>query len=95
MYPGLQNLYDDKDVCAVLDCDLYKNLQPIYLNLKKGEDFGNYSSNLRKNIYNYLYGDKSAEEVLSVLAKGNKNNNYSGTESFIYLRKKYSYILLK
>ncbi|OUM59506.1 hypothetical protein PIROE2DRAFT_14961 [Piromyces sp. E2] len=92
MMPAIPRLYDDIEVCYTIDCDFIKN---IFLNPKnllsvthqKGKNFDDYSSVLRNNVYNYLYGQSTLDEVISNLKGENINKFISGTESFIFLRK--------
>ncbi|ORX50629.1 periplasmic binding protein-like II [Piromyces finnis] len=60
---AIKALYDDEDTCKDADCKLFKNMQPIndttYL-LKREES---YSANYRNYIYEFLYGNKTAQEI--------------------------------
>ncbi|ORX77361.1 periplasmic binding protein-like II [Anaeromyces robustus] len=60
----IPSLYFDDDVCQYLDCELFKNIQLTVRPNDKASDYSNYSENFRNKIYEYLYGEKSAHEVL-------------------------------
>ncbi|OUM69932.1 hypothetical protein PIROE2DRAFT_2132 [Piromyces sp. E2] len=58
------SLYDDEDVCADIDCEFYKSLQPITRPGSKTKNYNEYSGRFRKYIYDYLYGNITAKEAL-------------------------------
>ncbi|KAG4107687.1 hypothetical protein H8356DRAFT_1023974 [Neocallimastix lanati (nom. inval.)] len=67
---GISSLYDDSEEICKEDkdlCDLYKNLQPITRPISKTKDYTSYSDKLRDTIYQFLYGNKSAYEVLKIV----------------------------
>ena len=63
---GITSLYDEKEICDIMDCELLKNLQFINRPTSKSNDYYNYSENFRNNLYKYLYGNGNvtAAEVL-------------------------------
>ncbi|OUM69946.1 hypothetical protein PIROE2DRAFT_2150 [Piromyces sp. E2] len=64
---GVLSLYDDKEVCSKMDCDLIKSLQ--FVKRPSLIDYDNYSEHFRKYIYEYLFN--------------NENNDKSITETII------------
>ncbi|ORX82973.1 periplasmic binding protein-like II [Anaeromyces robustus] len=64
---GISSLYDDEEVCKVMNCELYKSIQPIVRPTKENENYDEYSMKLRYYVYDFIYGDKSAKEVLKKL----------------------------
>ncbi|OUM58658.1 hypothetical protein PIROE2DRAFT_16015 [Piromyces sp. E2] len=60
---GIKSLYYDEEVCNEIDCELFKILQPIkdpFITLKRQNS---YSIDFKDCIYNFLYGNDTAEEV--------------------------------
>jgi len=64
MISGITSLYDEEDVCQIKDCELIKSIQytnrPIHVN----DDYDSYASFFRNNIFEFLYGNKTASQVL-------------------------------
>jgi len=61
---AIPSLYDDKEICSSLDCNLFKNIQPIgkpYMNVS---EYNSYSNYFRKNIFDFLFENKDINEVL-------------------------------
>jgi len=63
---GVMSLYDEEEVCEVVDCELYKGIQFINRPTSKSNDYYTYSEKIRNNIYKYLYGNGNitATEIL-------------------------------
>ncbi|OUM60610.1 hypothetical protein PIROE2DRAFT_13589, partial [Piromyces sp. E2] len=61
---GISSLYEDKDVCNKLDCELYKSIQLVNRPITKEDDYDDYSSNFKNKIYEYIFGNKTAKEAL-------------------------------
>jgi len=58
------NSDDDEEICSILNCDCYKNLQlQLRYNFKK-KDNDEYCKNIRKYVYNFVNGNKTAIEAL-------------------------------
>jgi len=61
---AMKEIYYDDELCSVVDCTLFRNLQlvsrPIYLL----NDYTKYSLKFRKYLYNYLYNNATAEDTL-------------------------------
>jgi len=66
MYSAIKDIYDDEDICALLNCDFFKNVQLIKRPmLDIVDDYNQYSDQYRAFAYEFMYGDKSAEETLT------------------------------
>ncbi|OUM58657.1 hypothetical protein PIROE2DRAFT_16014 [Piromyces sp. E2] len=60
---GIKSLYCDEEVCNEIDCELFKTLQPIkdpFITLKWQSSYTTY---FKEYIYDFLYGNDTAEEV--------------------------------
>ncbi|ORX84281.1 periplasmic binding protein-like II [Anaeromyces robustus] len=64
MISGILTLFDDEEVCQACDCEVFKNLQPIGRPSYKIPNYDEYSEKFRQYIYEFLYGDLSAEKAL-------------------------------
>jgi len=62
--PGIDSLYDDEELCKIMDCELFKNIQPVVRPTKENENYDDYSIKFRNYVYDYIYGNKSAKDVL-------------------------------
>jgi len=64
---GISSLYDEKEVCEVVDCELFKSLQFINRPTSKFHDYYAYSEKIRSNLYKYIYGNGNitATEILN------------------------------
>ncbi|OUM62402.1 hypothetical protein PIROE2DRAFT_11309 [Piromyces sp. E2] len=62
---AISDLYDEEGICEKVDCQFYKNVQPIgrYFN-NINSNYDSYSERYRNYMYEFLYNNKSAEEVL-------------------------------
>jgi len=61
---AIMSLYDDEEVCAVIDCELMKSLQFIPRPSLIYKDYDDYSTRFRNYIYEFLYDGKDAEYTL-------------------------------
>ncbi|OUM58847.1 hypothetical protein PIROE2DRAFT_15776 [Piromyces sp. E2] len=62
----LNELYDgDEEVCSKLDCDFFKNIQVVTKYNSDRTDYISYSEKFRNYAYEFLYGNKTALEVLN------------------------------
>ncbi|KAL6589009.1 hypothetical protein U3516DRAFT_653405 [Neocallimastix sp. 'constans'] len=64
--PFMPSLLDDEEVCHSIDCELFKSFQYIGRQINKNSiyDFDTYSDKYRNYIYEFLYGNKMASDVL-------------------------------
>ena len=67
MFSAMTELYDDEEVCSVIECDVVKDAYPFSLKTNDVNYFGNddYNKKYQKILLNYLYKD----EPLSVALK--------------------------
>jgi len=61
---GIYSLYNDKEICQNVDCQFYKKLQFVGRPSYRHNNYDYYSKVFREYIYEFLYGDESASEVL-------------------------------
>ncbi|ORX46943.1 periplasmic binding protein-like II [Piromyces finnis] len=61
MSSGIMDLYNDKEVCEVTNCELAKSIQ--FIN-RPNKDYDIYSTYFRERVFEYLYGNKTASQVL-------------------------------
>jgi len=89
------SLYEDKEVCEVLNCELYKNSQftirPNKINIM---DYDVYSEKYRNYIYEYLFGNitvevvlKNVEDILEIhyISLDTTDNNIGRIEFYIII----------
>jgi len=69
-YSGIQNLYDDEEVCSTINCDFFKSMQLV--SRPKEKYYDDYSKQFRNYIYGYLYEDKPLPEMLQNIVNINK-----------------------
>ncbi|KAG4091624.1 hypothetical protein H8356DRAFT_1313100 [Neocallimastix lanati (nom. inval.)] len=61
---AINSLYDDPEVCQIIDCKLIKNIQPIARPSNITNNYDDYSMKFRKLMEEFLYENKSASETL-------------------------------
>lgn len=61
---AISDIYIDKEVCAFIDCSLYRNSHFIGRPMNKADNYEEYSEMYRNYFYEFLYKDKEASEVL-------------------------------
>jgi len=64
LFSGILDLYEDPDVCDQVNCTFFKSFQPIARPTYITNSYNEYSEAFRNYIYEFLYGNKSAKEVL-------------------------------
>jgi len=62
---AINELYNDEEVCMVLDCNLIKGLQPIIRPSSLIRNYDEYSYHHTLYIHEFLYGNKTATETLN------------------------------
>ncbi|KAG4094545.1 hypothetical protein H8356DRAFT_1277005 [Neocallimastix lanati (nom. inval.)] len=63
--PFMPSLLEEKEICDIIDCPMYRSLQYTGREITKDiHDVDAYSDKFRKYIYEFLYGNKGALEVL-------------------------------
>jgi len=75
---GIPSLYYDNDVCDIVDCAAYKNIQPV-VRKKDTYPFDNleYNKKYTKFVYDYLYENKTISETLKSIEDITKIYNIS------------------
>jgi len=76
---GVNSLYEDEEVCKVVDCKLFTSFQMIARPTSDVDNYNKYSKEFRDGIYSYLYGNNTIEEALEESSKVIKNYNISGS----------------
>ncbi|ORX80130.1 periplasmic binding protein-like II [Anaeromyces robustus] len=67
LFSLIPSLYNEKDLCEKVDCEFYKKIQLIPRPTTVTDDYSIYSEQFRGKIYEYLFGEKKASEVMSEL----------------------------
>eukprot|EP00833_Pecoramyces_ruminatium_P005518 jgi/Orpsp1_1/1179550/evm.model.c7180000069828.1 len=62
---GINDLYDDEEICKILDCELIKSVQPIARPVSLYTSYDEYSFKVQKFLGEFLYGNRTASEVLN------------------------------
>ena len=93
MFSAITELYDDEEVCSVIECDIIKNAYPFSFMNNDVNLFGddNYHDKYRKYMFDYIYRDKPIYEVLKKIEDITKiytfsletDNTYAGLIIFI------------
>lgn len=65
LFSSIHKLYDDPEVCEVVDCKLFKNIQPIARPSNLTTNYDDYSKRFQTLISEFLYKNRSASEVLT------------------------------
>ena len=65
-FSGLINLYNDEEVCSIVDCNVIKGAYPFSFVNNDARFFGddNYHVKYREYLFDYLFHDKPLNEVL-------------------------------
>ncbi|ORY81697.1 hypothetical protein LY90DRAFT_4093 [Neocallimastix californiae] len=66
-YSPILSLYEEDDVCETVDCEFFKNIQLTARPTSKVSNYDQYSFKFRNYIYDFLYGNKTAEEALKTI----------------------------
>ncbi|OUM59305.1 hypothetical protein PIROE2DRAFT_15193, partial [Piromyces sp. E2] len=66
IFTPITSLYDDKDVCAVINCNFVKEILPFSFVSFDTEIYpiDEYNEKFRNEIYGFIYGNKTVEEVV-------------------------------
>jgi len=73
---AIDSLYDDEDVCKTMDCELIKNVQSFF---HKYDDY--YYDEFKDYMYDFLYGNDTAEETVKKINEINKISVISSNPS--------------
>lgn len=63
LYVAIPSIYEDEEVCNAIDCEFFKSIQ--LTSREKVSNYNKYSDNYRKKLFDFLYGDTTAENALS------------------------------
>jgi len=65
-YSGMIELYSDKEVCSILECDILNSLQfierPVTI-----KNYDEYELKVLRKFYDFLYGNETATDVLQYI----------------------------
>jgi len=64
-FSGISSLYDDKEVCSIFDCKIIKETQWYIRPSVIRNEYDSYKAKIVNNFNEFLYNNKSAEEVLT------------------------------
>jgi len=64
VFTAMKSLYDDEEVCEVLDCKLAKNIQSIPRPSLLVDDYDAYSNNVIDFIYEFLFYKRPFKDIL-------------------------------
>jgi len=54
---SISSLYEDKDVCSHMNCELLRNIQFVARPTVNSSDYSKYSEQFRNAVFKYIYGD--------------------------------------
>ncbi|ORX50628.1 hypothetical protein BCR36DRAFT_54015 [Piromyces finnis] len=61
---SIKSLYDEEEVCnKITECALFKGIQPLNNPFTNSERTDHYSIKFKNYIYEFLYGNKTAQEI--------------------------------
>jgi len=65
-FSAITELYDDEEVCSLIQCEVFKNALPFQFMNNDEKLFGDdtYHVKYRGNLFDYLYNDKPLDEAL-------------------------------
>lgn len=86
-YSAIQKFYSDEELCKKLDCDFIKKIQPILQSNSEVTDYFEYYNKCKSYIYEFLYGETSAVEILNKIRDMTKIYfvSYKSKDSFLGL----------
>jgi len=69
IYSGIGSLYNDEEVCSMIECQLAKDAQPFKAMTfdTKYYDINKYIEKYRNTVFDYLYRNKSISEVINTI----------------------------
>lgn len=78
IYSPINNLYNDEEICEIVECDLFENIKPYSVvnlnNIINDEnfDFETYIRKYKNYIYKYIYENKTLEETIKSIEDINR-----------------------
>eukprot|EP00833_Pecoramyces_ruminatium_P017547 jgi/Orpsp1_1/1191579/evm.model.d7180000087128.1 len=90
---GISSIYNEAEVCEIVDCALYKNSQFVAKPVEAADNFDEYDEKYRSYIRQFLFGDKEAKDVLKSIINLTKlyyfslstDDSYVGLINFILI----------
>jgi len=64
LFTGLTELYDDEEVCSIVDCKVAKEIQGVNRKNYEAYKYEHYSTRVENLIYEFLSGKTTAKDVL-------------------------------
>jgi len=77
---SIPELYDDPELCQMIDCEFYKNVQFTVRPSSKYYSYTDLNLRIEKYVYEYLYGNQTAEVALKNVENLTKIHYISFTE---------------
>ncbi|ORX45025.1 periplasmic binding protein-like II [Piromyces finnis] len=79
IYSAINSLYDDEEACSLINCNIYKNAQPLpVLDFElKIDNIPLYIINFKKYIYEYVYNDADLSDVIKKIEDLTKYYHFS------------------
>jgi len=62
-FSPIPSLYDEDEICQIVNCNYYKNIQLIGRPFNVMEDYDAYTNKVKEYTFEYLYGDNSKEAI--------------------------------
>ncbi|OUM61485.1 hypothetical protein PIROE2DRAFT_12482, partial [Piromyces sp. E2] len=63
-FSPIPSLYYEEELCKSIDCEFFRNAQLIARPTNIAEDYNKYSVKFREYIFEFLYGNRTASDVL-------------------------------
>ncbi|OUM63923.1 hypothetical protein PIROE2DRAFT_9454 [Piromyces sp. E2] len=63
-FSALNEVYDDEELCSIIDCKLFKKMQYVSRPITYSDDYEKYSANFREYFNKFLRGELTAKETL-------------------------------
>jgi len=63
-FSAMKELYYDEELCGIIDCELFRNLQLVSRPIYKLKNYDEYSLKYRSYLYEYLYDNATAIDTL-------------------------------
>jgi len=78
---SIPSLYDDEELCQMIDCGFYKNIQFTVRPTSKYYGYTDLYLRIERYIYSHLYGNETAENVVKRVDNLTKIHNVSFKEN--------------
>jgi len=79
VFSGIESLYQEKEVCDIVNCEIIKQAKPFSTMhfTTNHYDMDHYMEKYRNYIYEYLYGNHSIDEVLDSIIEMTKHTTFT------------------